>query len=123
MNNIERIDSAPGYMAGYSSATDYRINQACTKAAMVGATEEQFRQACKARNVDALTPWAPAHYPKLSDVLEVSLDFTTGPQIGEVFQILIDVAYGSVDGQPAKARDLLRRMAEKYAEHYAPEVE
>lgn len=119
--NLERVESAPRHMQGYSSAVDFYMALACRQAAAQGETEEVFRQACKAGDVHASTAaWAPAHYPTLADVLQCSLDFTAGPAHADAMQVLLDAANGKDVGN--KARELLRRMGEKWADHFAPEV-
>jgi len=61
--------------------------------------------------------WAKSLYvrPLVREVLAESLDYTNGPQFSEVLSILCAVAYGS-EPQVAAARELLDRMAVKWAE-------
>ena len=53
-------------------------------------------------------------FSKVYEIMNESLDYEGGPQISELMALLCAAAHGSDVGQAA--RDLLIRMADKYAE-------
>jgi hypothetical protein len=137
--SIEKADSAPGYMAGASSADEYGLRWSERQAAADAAATGYFLWACEKRDANApafwapkvgdySTPWRegvpqPQRIPALHEVLTDSLDYTTGPQMSEVMQILLNVAHGDAGKAPEQARVLLDRMASTWARYNAPEVE
>ena len=69
-----------------------------------------------ARRLQCATADVPKRYETLTEVLQESLDYTNGPCMTELMQLLLNVAYGSdVVNAPAQARSLLQRMADKWA--------
>lgn len=95
-----------------------------------------FIHACRKGDANALADFAPtvtdwnrSPRPMLSDetdrpqrtqtlaeVLEESLDYTSGPSKTELFQLLLNVAFSSdAVNAPTQARELLQRMADKWA--------
>lgn len=120
--NYEKHESAPAYMTGYSSATDYYMSRASRMAVAQGETEERFRAACKAGDVSAsIATWAHAHCETLTDAICHSLDFATGPTHAEAYQLILDAANGK--NIEAKAQRLVDRMAAKWADYNTPEVD
>lgn len=57
---------------------------------------------------------------RLGDMMYESLEYANGPMFNDLFQVLIDAANGKA--VQAQAEDLVKRMAWKWAEHYAEEV-
>jgi hypothetical protein len=137
--SLERIDSAPGYMAGASSATEYSLSWSERQAAADAEAANDFFTACTKLDANAPAPWAPTvndyaarhpfgaprhqRIPELHEVLADSLDYSKGPQMAEVMQLLLNVAHGDAAAAPAQARALLDRMARTWARFNAPEVE
>jgi hypothetical protein len=137
--SIEKADSAPGYMAGHSSATEYGLRWADRQAVADTNAANDFFIACVNADANAPAPWAPTvgdyshpfregvpqpqRIPALHEVLTDSLDYTTGPQMSEVMQLLLDVAHGDAAAAPEQARALLDRMTRTWANYNAPEVE
>jgi hypothetical protein len=137
--SIEKADSAPGYMAGHSSATEYSLSWSERQAASDAAATGDFLWACEKRDANAPAFWAPTvgdyshpfregvpqpqRIPELHEVLIDSLDYAGGPQMAEVMQLLLNVAHGDAGKAPEQARALLDRMARTWARYNAPEVE
>lgn len=133
---IQRTDSGPAFMDAASSDSD-----ACRRAVAQGEMEEDFRQACKRGDANALCDWAPfttdwdavkrlpvdavESLPKraqtLAEVLHESADMTGGPSLTELMQLLLNTASGLPAAQD-QARKLLQRMGAVYAERYAQVV-
>jgi hypothetical protein len=137
--SIEKADSAPGYMAGHSSATEYSLSWSERQDMADAESAGWFLWACTHLDASAPAPWAPTvgdystpwregapqpqRIPALHEVLTDSLDYTTGPQMAELMQLLLNVAHGDAAAAPAQARKLLDRMARTWANYNAPEVE
>lgn len=139
--NIERTDSGPAHMAGYSSRTDYELSWRERQDAMDAYTKATFLRACKKADANALAWWAPdvtdyrngvvavgAQRPKrsplLHEVLFEALDTRDGPDMSEAMQLLLNVANGAnLEKAPEQARQLLDRMAAAWARFNGPEVE
>ncbi len=69
-----------------------------------------------ARKLQLVGDATPLRYETLSEVLRDSLDFTTGPALAELHQLLLNVANNhDLVNQPAHARALLLRMSSKWA--------
>lgn len=123
MLNIERIESGPAYAAG-ASFDELRITQSEIYEREQAAMRSNFAHACQKSDANALCDWAPltfwGHMRQLSEVMADSLDFTDGPDVSEVMQLLLNVAHGSNLAQaPEQARELLKRMGAMYAKHNA----
>jgi hypothetical protein len=106
------------------------------------ANAAEFTNACKRMDANALAPWAPMatdwNAPRalgaapvakrmqtLKECMEFSLDLGNGPSMNEVMQLVLVLAY-SADAhanQAARARDLLQRMANKWASYNTPTQE
>jgi hypothetical protein len=136
--SIEKADSAPGYMAGHSSATEYSLSWSERQAAADANAANDFFIACVNLDANAPASWAPTVFDNnnsglpygvtrrlqaLHEVMASSLDYTTGPQMAEVMQLLLNVAHGDAAAAPEQARALLDRMARTWARYNAPEVE
>jgi len=139
--SIEKADSAPGYMAGASSATEYSLSWSERQAAAEAEAANDFFTACTKLDIGAPAPWAPTvsdnnsglpyvigvprprRLQALHEVMASSLDYTNGPQMAELMQLLLDVAHGDAAAAPEQARALLDRMARTWANYNAPEVE
>lgn len=137
--NIERIESAPAYMAGRSSATDYSLSLAERQGAAQLETVSVFLRACQRADANALAPWAPLctdyearavdgrlpmRTQALHEVLSNSLDYAGGPAMAELMQLLLNVAHGANLAQaPEQARELLGRMASTWAKYNSAEVD
>lgn len=138
--NIERIDSAPAYMAGHSSAYEYSLTWRERQDAADATAAADFLAACQKADANALATWAPAvndytglhtvgaprpqRRPALHEVLVEALDSTNGPSMSELMQLLLNVAHGAnIAAAPMQARQLLARMATSWARYNAPEVE
>jgi hypothetical protein len=137
--SIEKADSAPGYMAGHSSATEYGLSWSERQAAADANAANDFFIACVNLDANAPAPWAPTvndyaaphkfgaprrqRTQALHEVLMDSLDHTSGPTTAELMQLLLTVAHGDAAAAPAQARALLDRMARTWAKFNAPEVE
>lgn len=126
--NIERIESAPAYMAGYSSAADFSLSLAERQGAAQLENVSAFLRACQRADANALATWAPTvndysgfsvkkSTPALHTVMTDALDFTGGPTMAELMQLLLDVAHGDASEAPAQARELLGRMATTWAKY------
>ena len=125
MINLEKIDSGPAYTDG-ASLDEYVLKQSeiyeRNKAAMRG----HFAIACRAADANALCDWAPMiadleskkRMRTLSEVMADSLDFTGGPDLRNVMQLILNVAHGSNLAQaPEQARQLLKDMGAAYAQN------
>jgi hypothetical protein len=137
--SIEKADSAPGYMAGASSANEYGLRWSDRQAAADAKAANDFFTACTKLDANAPAPWAPTvgdysypfregvpqpqRIPELHEVLMDSLDYTHGPNTAELMQLLLNVAHGDAAAAPEQARKLLDRMASTWARFNAPEVE
>jgi hypothetical protein len=137
--SIERADSGPAWMDRASEESD---REACRRAVAQGEMEEDFRQACKKGDANALCDWAPmttdwdavkrmpidqkaaTTLPKrmqvLHEVLTEALDFQKGPTRSELMQLLLNTANGSAAAQQ-QARQLLTRMGAEFASIYGGE--
>jgi len=137
--STEKADSAPGYMAGASSATEYSLSWSDRQAEADAEAASCFWLACTKLDANAPAPWAPTlgdyshpfregvpqpqRIPALHEVLTDSLDYAGGPQMAEVMQLLLNVAHGDAGKAPEQARVLLDRMARTWAKFNAPEVD
>lgn len=74
--------------------------------------------AAKRQPIDQRTATSlPKRQQTLAEVMAESLDFASGPSLCEAMQLILNVAYGAnLANAPAQARDLLGRMAAKWAE-------
>lgn len=131
---MEKIESGPAYMAGHSSAMDYSISRGEQQAALDEQTREAFAMACRKADTNALATWAPTvsdreggqharRAPAFHEVLLESLDFTHGPSMSELMQLLLNTAHGTDLAEAREqARCLLERMGEEWVKHCGPEV-
>ena len=59
---------------------------------------------------------APKRVQTLTEVMQESLDYPSGPSMTEAMQLLLNVAYGAdLVNAPAQARRLIERMASTWA--------
>lgn len=132
---IEKIESGPAYMASYSSAADCRISRGEQQAALDAQTLQAFAGACRNADANALATWAPKvsdwtltepharRTPLFHEVMAEALDFSDGPGMSELMQLLLNVAHGpDVVNTPAQARALLERMGTEWVKHCGPEA-
>ena len=144
--NLERIESAPRYAAGSASLYDHSLTLGEKLDREQADMRASFMAACRNADANALAPWAPtrndwagvgmssmprslgdaARMPKrqqtFAEVLGESLDFTGGPDLSEVLQLLLNVAHSSdTVNAPAQARALLARMADAYVNEHTGE--
>lgn len=131
--NIERIESAPGYMAGYSSATDYQMSMAEAQADMA----YDFVKAIEAGEPDATPDWTgtvgdyaeakrlgiaynspgmPRRRSTVAECLQSGLDYSNGPDMGDVLRVLSIAMKGTDPLVALAARQLVERAAAKFAE-------
>jgi hypothetical protein len=132
---MEKIESGPAYMAGHASAADYHIGRSEKQASLDAQTREAFSEACRKADANALATWAPTvsdieggqharRAPAFHEVLLESLDFTHGPSMSELMQLLLNTAYGTDLAEAREqARCLLERMGAEWVKHCGPEVE
>jgi hypothetical protein len=121
--NYEKPDTGPAIL----DRVEAGHRQADAEAAMAA----EFVKAAQGCDVTELCPWAPItreykngaateRLQTVGEVLALSLDFSKGPQLDDVLALLCNVAYGADQlDQPAKARALIARMAQTFAEYYA----
>jgi hypothetical protein len=132
--NIERIESAPGHMAGHSSASEHGLSMAESQGAAQLETVSAFLRACQKADANELAPWAPAvndysdfcikkRIPALHSVMTEAMDFPGGPTAADLMQILLDVAHGDASEAPEQARALLGRMASTWAKYNTEVIE
>lgn len=58
----------------------------------------------------------PRRYQTVAEVMQESLDYSSGPSMTEAMQLILNVAYGTdLVNAPAQARALLDRMATTFA--------
>ena len=120
--NYEKRDTGPACLDRVEAAH----RQADAESAMATA----FVDAAMACDLNELAPWAPMRteytrgdgpdFKRLASVGEVladSLDYTTGPAVHDVLDLLCSVASGQ--DQQAQAKALIGRMAETYAKYNA----
>lgn len=62
----------------------------------------------------------PRRAPTTAELMQESLDYTSGPTAEDVFKVLSAAAMGQDVGE--QARDLLRRMADVWADRNLDEV-
>jgi len=101
-----------------------------SEARAIASLREAFLALARGRNVTADATFARwvtdyegpklngcylSRVPRLSEVMAESLDYSNGPQLADVLKVLVDVAYGD-QPQIAAARDLINRMAAKWAD-------
>lgn len=98
---------------------------------------DAFVNACRLLDLDAKADWAPGVYDHtitnrpdglpdmvirrpstLLDCIEGSLDYGNGPAHRDLYQLALELAYSTNAELPAKARALLKRMADKFAEFH-----
>jgi len=100
------------------------------------ASCQSFMDACRKADANELVTWAPkttdwetvraslhsvgTDMPKrlqtLTEVMQESLDYPSGPNMSEIMQLVLNVAYGrDVVNAPEQARNLLERMANTWA--------
>lgn len=135
---MERADTAPAYMAGYSSATDYGLTLAQRQQEADFETYEAFKDACEDLPATAVLHWSPLrndldaphtpgtdrpqrHY-QLHEVMSDSLDFRSGPQMSDAMQIVLNAAKSSDVNLAKQAKTLIHQMAVTWAKYYTPEV-
>lgn len=137
--NLERAGTGPAYMTGHASGYPYRIYRGEQQAALDAQTREAFAEACRKCDANALATWAPtvsdwakkskdephaSRVPLFHEVMAEALDFSDGPQMSELMQLLLNVAHGAnLVNAPAQARALLGRMGSEWVKHCGPEVE
>lgn len=134
--NLERAGTGPAYMTGHASGYAYRIYRGEQQAALDAQTREAFAEACRKADANALATWAPTvsdwnidqpharRTPLFHEVMAEALDFSDGPQMSELMQLVLNVAHGAdVVNAPAQARALLERMSAEWTRHCGPEVE
>ena len=121
--NYEKPDTGPAIL----DRVEAGHRQAQAEAAMVA----EFVKAAQGCDVTELCPWAPitSEYKKgvtsvrlqtVGEVMALSLDFSKGPQLDDVMALLCNVAYGAdLVNQPAKARELIVRMAQTFSGYHA----
>jgi len=103
------------------------------------AMEQDFILAAKRLDANALARFAPLvrdwhgvrgpqacsapvqryRYQTMGEVMTESLDYPNGPDMGEVMQLVLNVAYGDLAATRTQASDLLARMAGDFALHNA----
>lgn len=133
---MEKIESPPAHMAGYASEMAYRASRGERQAERDAQTREAFAEACRKADSNALATWAPTvsdlnidqpharRTPLFHEVMAEALDFSDGPTLSEVMQLVLNVAHGAdVVNAPAQARALLDRMGTEWVKHCGPEVE
>jgi hypothetical protein len=132
---VEKIETGPAYMAGHGSAYEYHGWRSDQQAALDAQTLKIFAGACRAGDANALCEWAPTvsdwsadkpharRVPLLHEVMAEALDFSDGPCMSELMQLVLNVAHGSdLVSAPAHARTLLERMASEWVKHCGPEA-
>lgn len=132
---MEKIESSPAYMKEHGSAYAYHAWRGDQQAERDAQTQAAFLAACRKCDANAMATWVPTvsdreggpharRAPAFHEVLAEALDFTQGPTLSEVMQLLLNVGYGAdVVNAPAQARALLERMAAEWTRHCGPEVE
>ena len=108
-------------------------------------TVNQFLAACRKADANAIVDWAPTvtdfdalraagapftdcnHFKRrvtLAEVMNDSLDMSSGPDVSELHNLLLAMAYGTdLTGTQERARNLVGRMAVTWAQHFTPEVD
>ena len=133
---LERARDAERYSGMCEAATTQQAEEAAIAA--------DFLKTCRAVDANALAPWAglvidheqrkamgipwsspdmPMRQQALHEVMTSALDYSSGPQMCEAMQLLLNVAYGTdLVNAPAQARGLVERMAEAFARVTCKEV-
>lgn len=74
---------------------------------------KDYEASRKLQSVDA---HMPMRYESLTEVMQCALDYSNGPSMTELMQLLLNVAYGAdLAAQRPLAHNLLQRMASKWA--------
>ena len=133
---IERASDAERYSGMFEAATKQQAEEAAIAA--------DFLKTCRAGDANALAPWAglvidhekrkamgipwnspdmPMRQQALHEVMTNALDYSSGPQMCEAMQLLLNVAYGSdMVNAPAQARGMVERMAAAFSRVTCTEV-
>lgn len=133
---IERASDAERYSGMFEAATKRQAEEAAIAA--------DFIKSCRSGDANALAPWAgtviddvkrkalglpwnapnlPQRQQALHEVMTNALDYSSGPQMCEAMQLLLNVAYGAdLVNAPAQARGLVERMASAFARVTCKEV-
>jgi hypothetical protein len=131
---MEKFESGPAYMAGHSSAMDYRIGRGEKQAALDAQTRAAFSEACRRGDANAMASFAPTvsdrdggqharRVPLLHEVMAEALDFADGPCMAEVMQLVLNVSNGFLpEITKSQAQSLLSRMGTEWTRHCGPEV-
>ena len=130
---LERADSGPGHIAAHASGYAYRIYRGEQQAALDAQTCAAFAMACRKADANALATWAPTvsdwskdkpharRVPLFHEVMAEALDFSDGPNMSELMQLLLNAANGNANTQ-SQACALLDRMIGEWVKHCGPEV-
>lgn len=129
MAHIDPVTHADQYLRAIHAEG---VQRAREQAAMAAA----FTRACAKADANASADFAPmvrdwdaakhlpvsigAHMPRryqtVAEVMQESLDYSSGPSMTEAMQLILNVAYGTdLVNAPAQARALLSRMATTFA--------
>ena len=133
---LERARDAARYSGMFEAATKQQAEEAAIAA--------DFLKSSQSGDANALVPWAglaidhekrkalglpwsapdmPMRQQALHEVMTNALDYSSGPQMCEAMQLILNVAYGSdLVNAPAQARGLVERMAEAFARVTCKEV-
>lgn len=137
--NYEKHESAPAYMTGYSSATDYGLSMKVRQQEADFVTYELFKHACEQFSATTVIPWSPTrtdwdapsndtasrpqrHY-KLHEVMTDALDYSRGPSMADAMQIILNAQTSSDKEIARQAKALIHAMAKAWADFNTPEVD
>lgn len=137
--NYEKHESAPAYMAGHSSATDYYMRQQVAQQEAEFEVYERFKNACEDMPATTVihwsplrTDWAAPHSPgtdrpqrhyQLHEVMSDALDFPRGPSMADAMQIILNAQTSSDKEIARQAKALIHAMAKAWADYNTPDVD
>ena len=138
--SIERIDSAPAHMAGFSSRTDYLLTQQEAEDRKYAETHKDLMAAIGKGDANAVCNFAPtvdwtrtkspvsteAGYVyramTLAEILDESLDMRNAPGTTELMQVVMNASRSTDAVLSAQATDLLDKLAAAWANNMTGEV-
>jgi D-mannonate dehydratase len=139
--NIERIDSAPAHMAGFSSRDDYLLTQQEAEDRKFAETHRDLQRMIARGDANAVCNFAPtvdwvktrtpvsATSPKfframtVAEVLNEGLDCNGAPTTTELIQLVLNASRSTDIDLALHAGDLIDKLAVQWVNNMTGEVQ